>query len=467
MQNKLTKIPLEEISFNSLSFSDPGGRLFSWNNGLYRAIAPEQSEFYRELCQKNIIQTLIDQKKLVDTTVTDLKTDHYDLVLQHQKISFVSYPHEWCDTMLKDAALLHLDLCLALDEYELTTDDALPFNILFDGCKAVFVDFTSIIPLSKTEVSVHWNFSGQFHQLFIHPLQTMACGYSHIARSLLKEYDRGISAEEVQAFISQAQNKRKNQKFPARFWNSTAAKGINHRIKGFVKSMKGRSLDDSTARRLFLEELREKVEEVDCSKSTHTFIIPNEKDYVPQLQILEKLLVDLRPESILNLSFGDAGILYTQLALLYAQNVVSIHSDEKQVRALYSQGKNQDKSVLPILIDITLPGSNFTNDWFKSAYDRFQCDLVLAIDVVERLVFQEQFRFDLIVHQLAGFSKKSLILNFKPKEDPYLKSATTGQRFGLSWYNESNLIRMLEEKFSQVRIIYRDIQSYTWILCQQ
>ena len=34
-------------------------------------------------------------------------------VLRHERIPFVSYPYEWTFSMLKDAALLQLDLLLA------------------------------------------------------------------------------------------------------------------------------------------------------------------------------------------------------------------------------------------------------------------------------------------------------------------------------------------------------------------
>ena len=38
-------------------------------------------------------------------------------VLEHEKVPFISYPYEWSFEMLRDAALLQLDLVLAgLDE---------------------------------------------------------------------------------------------------------------------------------------------------------------------------------------------------------------------------------------------------------------------------------------------------------------------------------------------------------------
>ena len=49
--------------------------------------------------------------------------------------------------MLKEAALLTLDLCIRLAEKELTLQDAHPWNILFDGHHPVFIDLGSITPV--------------------------------------------------------------------------------------------------------------------------------------------------------------------------------------------------------------------------------------------------------------------------------------------------------------------------------
>jgi hypothetical protein len=78
----------------------------------------------------------------------------YDLVLEHERITFVSYPHEWPAYMLKDAALFHIDLYRKLAEHGLTIKDWHPYNILFKAAEPIFVDFASVIPvenLSKEE----------------------------------------------------------------------------------------------------------------------------------------------------------------------------------------------------------------------------------------------------------------------------------------------------------------------------
>lgn len=57
----------------------------------------------------------------------------------------ITYPHEWCPGMFKEAVLFYLDLLLALDDVGLTLKDALPENILFHHGRPVFVDFFSLV----------------------------------------------------------------------------------------------------------------------------------------------------------------------------------------------------------------------------------------------------------------------------------------------------------------------------------
>ena len=56
-------------------------------------------------------------------------------VLRHERIPFVSYPYEWTFSMLKDAALLQLDLLLAALEHDLVLKDSTPYNVQFKGAQ--------------------------------------------------------------------------------------------------------------------------------------------------------------------------------------------------------------------------------------------------------------------------------------------------------------------------------------------
>src|SRR5437870_4244031 len=146
------KMSFDEIAFHPMSFIDPNGRLFCWNGDLYRAIAVERAPFYRELFDQGVMRELIEKKLIVETQSSPLQLDGYGMVMKHKTIPFVSYPYEWCAAMLKDAALLVLDLELELAQTGLTLQDAYSWNVLYDGPIPVHVDLSSIGPAAQNDI---------------------------------------------------------------------------------------------------------------------------------------------------------------------------------------------------------------------------------------------------------------------------------------------------------------------------
>ena len=88
-------------------------------------------------------------------------------VLRHERIPFVSYPYEWTFSMLKDAALVQLDLLLAALEHDLVLKDSTPYNVQFRGARPLFVDIGSFERLREGEPWVGYR---QFCMLYLYPL---------------------------------------------------------------------------------------------------------------------------------------------------------------------------------------------------------------------------------------------------------------------------------------------------------
>jgi hypothetical protein len=92
-------------------------------------------------------------------------------VLEHERIPFVSYPYEWTFAMLRDAALLQLELLRrALDE-DLTLKDSSSYNVQWRGAQPVFIDVGSFERLRPGEP---WAGYRQFCMLFLNPLLLQA-----------------------------------------------------------------------------------------------------------------------------------------------------------------------------------------------------------------------------------------------------------------------------------------------------
>src|SRR6185503_3268210 len=176
----------EEVTFHPHSFADDAGRLFWLNEQLCRGIYPKQAPFFTRLFREGVIQNLIERELLIETEPTDLVVDGFSMVLKHRSIPFISYPQEWCAAMLKDAALTIINLTIELAERNLILKDAHPWNVLFDACKPVYVDVTSIAPQNGES---NWRAYDEFCRFCYYPLILMSHGQERIARTLLPEYE--------------------------------------------------------------------------------------------------------------------------------------------------------------------------------------------------------------------------------------------------------------------------------------
>ena len=92
-------------------------------------------------------------------------------MLRHERVPFVSYPYEWPFSMLKDAALLQLELNRRALRADLALKDASPYNVQWRGTRPVFIDVGSFERLRPGEP---WAGYRQFCMLFLYPLMLQA-----------------------------------------------------------------------------------------------------------------------------------------------------------------------------------------------------------------------------------------------------------------------------------------------------
>ncbi len=145
MAQSLHIIPANEQRWLTESFVDPNGRVFEWHGEIYRTMEPDFAARWKDLTDQGVIATLIRDGLLIESELTNLTTESGKTVLRHRRVPVVSYCYEWVPSMLKDAALITLDLCIRLAEKRLTLQDGHPWNVLFEGTKPVYIDASSII----------------------------------------------------------------------------------------------------------------------------------------------------------------------------------------------------------------------------------------------------------------------------------------------------------------------------------
>src|SRR5262245_50468114 len=122
-----------ELTYEAGSYRDRDGRVFYGRHGeVYRALSRRALDDWRAVSGTRFFQSAMQEGRIVQTEEVDAGVSGPDLAvaaaderawagfLRHERIPFVSYPYEWTFGMLKDAALLTLELLAAALEEDMT-----------------------------------------------------------------------------------------------------------------------------------------------------------------------------------------------------------------------------------------------------------------------------------------------------------------------------------------------------------
>ena len=147
------------------SFRDPAGKIYYENNKVFRKLTALGVERFLKLQDSSIISKSIEKGFLIETK--EIKKSE-DLILEHEKIPYISYPYEWSFSQLKDAAIFHLDFHLFLLANDANLIDASAYNVQFIGSKLKFIDVLSIQKYTEGE---YWIGHKQFCKNFLNPFE--------------------------------------------------------------------------------------------------------------------------------------------------------------------------------------------------------------------------------------------------------------------------------------------------------
>lgn len=469
------EVPPEEI--DSPFSIDPNGKIFWWKGQPYRAITEQRASLYRSLFERGIVQNAIDKGWLIQTEMTDLHLDEYSMVLKHRLIPFISYPHEWCAPMLKDAALLVIDLQIELRKHNLSLQDAHPWNVLFDGARPVFVDFSSIFPVEDNQA---WVGKDEFIQTYIYPLRLMANGQYAAARWYLDGIGQGVSGNDM-AMLT---NRFSPQELMLRRLR-TLYQAAKKRVPQSIRKTLNPSLSaaattaaqvSATATGSHLQELhqlRTEVEKISLPfaktewadyNEAHFPSFTDQSDWRQKEITVHQVLSRLKPETVLDM--GSNRGWFSQLAATMGSTVVAFDVDTTGVARMYEDVKQRGLSVLPLLMDFRYPtpSTGLCYQWRTAATERLKCDLVMGIALTHHLVFKQKLSFEQIADGMKIYAKRWVLVEFIPREDQYVSKWWTPEQY--SWYTPENFRKALEKRFSSVEMFPSSPEPRIQFLCE-
>ena len=338
-------------------------------------------------------------------------------VIRPERISFISYPYEWCFSQLQDAALTTLRIQELALERGLTLKDASAYNIQFRNGRPLLIDTLSFEPYAE---GTPWVGYRQFCQHFLATLALMACRDVRLGQ-LFRVHIDGVPLDFASRLLFASTRFRfgllthihLHARSQARHANDAAASATaagaarvsRMGLRGLIDSL--RSLVRSLSWEPGGTEWGDYYEETNYSASASEH----------KLELVRKLVASVRPATVWDLG-GNTG-LFSRLAVDAGAHVTSWDVDpaavEKNYRHLRAEGP---RPLLPLLLDLTNPSSaiGWANEERSSLCGRGPVDLVMALALIHHLAISNNVPLARVAEFFASLGPH-LLIEFVPKHD--------------------------------------------------
>ncbi len=175
-------IPTSEIKQPQFH-GDSLGYTFMWNHHFLRGIFPNSVELAKSYFSSGLVDELTQKGLFPKTWVTDYQNEQFGLIVEHELISPVLYATEWNFEMLRDAALMVLQIAQIAYDHGFNMIDCHKRNVLFSNNRPLYVDLGSFIP--NESGSTGWKPYMSFLHSYYYLLSLWGCGASLLAKRMM------------------------------------------------------------------------------------------------------------------------------------------------------------------------------------------------------------------------------------------------------------------------------------------
>ena len=408
------------------SFRDPSGHVFSRAGKIYRSIFEPGVKDFEAARDAGIYDKLVEAGLLLrhdEVNLGDLAPEGTIYCLCHPRLSMISYPWEWPFSMLKDAALIHLDAMEMLLPHGFWLRDASAFNVQYDGNRLCLIDTLSI---GQRIAESPWVAYGQFCSHFLAPLATAAyCDVRTL--SMWRNYIDGYPLDLVTKMLPFWR-----RYCPGLFMHLTLharVQGLADRKEDIGKSKLARKPKVSDRGLIgLIRSLHRTIEGIKWKRSSRiweeyggirTYQV---EDVGRKSEYVDRVVQRLQPKMVWDLGANTGE--FSIIAAFYGSFVVSIDGDAACTEHLYQRLSRESglKGILPLTMDIAnpSPGLGWESSERLSLRDRGPADLVLALALIHHLVFSCCVPLSLIAEWFASVTNH-LLVEFVPPTDPMVQ----------------------------------------------
>lgn len=440
------------------SFRDPSGYVFQVDQRVFRAIDNECYQTLWRLKESGVLAKLEEDKLLVGTQfveksrVEDCLEPGYSHVLEHELIPVISYPYEWCVSMLADAGRLTLDLQRRLLESECALKDATAFNVQFVDGRPVFIDISSIERPKRLDI---WVALGQFNQMFTFPLLLK----SHHAWDLCSYFLAHLNGRRIEDIVPALGYVRRWR--PAFLLDITLPYLLRQRKpSGNNRWQEYLSEPNSNPKpQLYnLTRLHAKISRLASSYKprglwagytetcTYDDVAENAKK-----DLVRQFLETINPATVLDLGCNTGD--YSYLAAEAGARVISVDSDHDAIELLYRRLKRDPKPILPLVVDVAnpTPAIGFRNRERESFLQRANCECTLALALVHHLLVSAHLTPHSLCEFFCDLTDDYLIVEYIPPEDSMYQQLLTYRAGHVATVSRETFLEAFGQRFDVLR----------------
>jgi hypothetical protein len=435
------------------SYRDRNSAVFYHNGEIFRGVSARALANWKRLTATRFFADFTARGSIVPTElVSEPDWENLDqpwaAVLKHDLIPFVSYPYEWTFGMLKDAALLHLELMLAALDEDFILKDSSPYNVQWRGGRPVFIDIPSFEVLEQGQPWVGYR---QFCELFLYPLMLLA--YKGVDfRPWLRGSIDGISAASLRPLLSLRDLMRSGV-----VMHVVAHNALQRRYSGRERNVRSALAQAGFDKRLIVRNvlnLRNTISTmvVDGGKTgwsdyarTHSY---GEADFEAKRAFVRNAARFRRWRRVWDLGCNTG--IFSQIAAEHADYVVAMDGDWMAVEHLYQSQKGHAGagSILPLVINLSdpSPGQGWRGRERKSLPERGKPDLTLCLALIHHVVISANIPMADFMRWLAGLGT-ALVIEFVARDDEMVETLLRNKDDQYDDYRADVFAALLSELF--------------------
>jgi SAM-dependent methyltransferase len=436
--------------FIAASFRDPAGSLLRFQDRILRVVSPAGVADLTAFLNSPVAHQLQSSGRVVGTRPIDdaelgelldepavgrlFESRACQMMVEHERIEFPSFPYEWTPEMLHAAGLLTLDLAQELLGDGLGLKDATPYNVLFRGPAPVFIDVLSFERREPGDAT--WLPYAQFVRTFLLPLLVNRIYGLGLDQILTTRRD-GLEPEEVYRWSKPLERLR-----PPFFSLVSMPTWLRNRHSPDDSSIYSKKLLPNAEKARFVLEgllggLRRtlrRLEPAQGGRSTWSEYMTSNHNYTPdhfsaKQGFVQDALAEFRCRSVLDVGCNTGH--FSAIAARSGASVVAIDYDPVVLGSVWRNARAEKLNILPLAVNLTRPspGTGWRNQECPSFLDRargaFDCVLMLA--VIHHMLVTERVPLEEIVDLAAELTTDLLIVEFIAPEDSMFHRLTRGR----------------------------------------